>query len=276
MDLNSSDIWYWSDSTIVISWLQMSPNNLKTFVANRVSNIQNITDVQRWRHVLSKDNPADIISRGLSVNELKNSRLWWSGPTWLSLSTEQWPVSNCEHELPVPEAKSVNFLSTKADYTIFERYSNLRRLQRIVAYSLRFIDNCRTKNNRHGDLTLEELKSSLVCLIKLAQRQIFGKEINSLKNKQDVRNSKLKSLDPFLDENGILRVGGRLKNANIDFSQKHPIILPQHQLTNLIIKQKHLECLPAGVQTLLGIIRQEFWPINAKNTIKKMFVIHSD
>ncbi|KAK9731009.1 hypothetical protein QE152_g14059 [Popillia japonica] len=101
MDLNSSDIWYWSDSTIVISWLQMSPNNLKTFVANRVSNIQNITDVQRWRHVLSKDNPADIISRGLSVNELKNSRLWWSGPTWLGLSTEQWPVSNCEHELPV-------------------------------------------------------------------------------------------------------------------------------------------------------------------------------
>ncbi|GJQ81488.1 hypothetical protein Trydic_g14643 [Trypoxylus dichotomus] len=54
----------------------------------------------------------------------------------------------------------------------------------------------------------------------------------------------------------------------MEFNQKHPMILPQHKLMDLIIKHKHLENLHAGNQTLLAIIRREFWPINAKNAVK--------
>ncbi|XP_026482654.1 uncharacterized protein LOC113390608 [Ctenocephalides felis] len=79
----------------------------------------------------------------------------------------------------------------------------------------------------------------------------------------------LLQLNPFLDENNILRVGGRLENANIPYNQKHPIILPsKNHITNLILLQEHQRLLHAGVQTVLANIRLRVWPINARNTIK--------
>nr|XP_022914008.1 uncharacterized protein LOC111424630 [Onthophagus taurus] len=105
----------------------------------------------------------------------------------------------------------------------------------------------------------------------MAQEQEFREDISNLKAKGIKLSSKLKTLDPFLDEDGLLRVGGRLANTDLIFSRKHQIILAfKHKLTELIIRHKHLENLHAGVQTLLSIIRLEYWPINGKNVIKKI------
>ncbi|GBN90087.1 hypothetical protein AVEN_148487-1 [Araneus ventricosus] len=69
---------------IVLCWLQKEPCYLKTFVANRVSEIQRLTNVDQWRHVSSHDNPADLISRGVDPDRLFESSLWWSGPEFLT------------------------------------------------------------------------------------------------------------------------------------------------------------------------------------------------
>ncbi|XP_054745963.1 uncharacterized protein LOC129250358 [Anastrepha obliqua] len=73
------NINFWTDSEIVLHWIKTHPSVLQTFVANRVSEIQELTDKATWRHVPTKLNPADQVSRGCNVDELNNS-IWFSGP----------------------------------------------------------------------------------------------------------------------------------------------------------------------------------------------------
>ena len=77
-------IFAWTDSSIVLSWIQTPTYRLKTFVANRVTSIHETPQSVIWRHVKSSDNPADCATRGLSPEQLSNFSLWWSGPRWLS------------------------------------------------------------------------------------------------------------------------------------------------------------------------------------------------
>ncbi|GBN32102.1 hypothetical protein AVEN_105031-1 [Araneus ventricosus] len=73
----------WTDSTIVLAWIQKDPSVLKPFVRNRVSAIQNLTEINAWKHVPSKENPADIISRGIDPEKIQDCNLWWFGPSFL-------------------------------------------------------------------------------------------------------------------------------------------------------------------------------------------------
>ncbi|CAH2006544.1 unnamed protein product [Acanthoscelides obtectus] len=91
LDIKFAHVYCWSDSAIVLGWLQTSPNLLKPFVANRVAEIQRLTETFEWRHVPTCDNPADIVSRGLNPKQLLHSKLWFHGPSWLS-SPDDWPI----------------------------------------------------------------------------------------------------------------------------------------------------------------------------------------
>ncbi|XP_068916892.1 uncharacterized protein [Tenebrio molitor] len=75
--------YLWSDSMVVLAWLNNSPNTWQTFVANRTAEIQELTAIAEWRHVKGKENPADLVSRGLSPRELVDNELWFKGPSWL-------------------------------------------------------------------------------------------------------------------------------------------------------------------------------------------------
>ena len=77
-----TSVHLWTDSMDVLFWLQSQPSRLVTFVANRCSSILENCPEASFYHVKSKDNPADIVSRGCSVNGLHSSALWWSGPVW--------------------------------------------------------------------------------------------------------------------------------------------------------------------------------------------------
>lgn len=92
----------------------------------------------------------------------------------------------------------------------------------------------------------------------------------TLKNKLSNSN-KILSLNPFLDSNGIFRVAGRLEHSNLNYDQKHPVILPhKHRLTDLIISSEHMRHLHAGIQNLLSIIRLKFWIIKGKSAVKRV------
>ncbi|GFT28340.1 integrase catalytic domain-containing protein [Trichonephila clavipes] len=80
LKMNLSQVILFSDSTIALSWIKTPPHLLKTFVANRVAKIQELTVNFSWHHISSENNPADLVSRGLSVSDLINSPLWWKGP----------------------------------------------------------------------------------------------------------------------------------------------------------------------------------------------------
>nr|CAI5863527.1 unnamed protein product [Callosobruchus analis] len=276
IDIKFDKKYYWTDSMVALSWIKGNPSSWKTFVANRVSHIQEKTQKHEWRHIRSELNPADLLSRGTSLSMLKSSRLWWNGPEFLLSSEDKWPESKYAEPVEVPEKrKSVQlcFLSNSGlDNSILERYSSLSKLQRVVAYILRFANNSKNKSNtkRTGDLSREELDESIKVLIRKVQASSFPEEIHYLHNNKPLRkSSKLLSLSPFLDDERLLRVGGRLNKSMCDYGKRHPYILPsKHVFTTLVINQEHKKCLHAGVQTVLANIRTKFWPIHGKSAVR--------
>ena len=75
-----NDIYAWTDSMVVLSWLTGTPRRFKPYVGNRVSHIIESIPPDRWNHVSGTENPADCASRGLYASELLEHRLWWDGP----------------------------------------------------------------------------------------------------------------------------------------------------------------------------------------------------
>lgn len=102
-NLNVKEFYFWTDSTVVLGWLKNESCRLKTFVANRVNQILEITEVQQWRHVRTDQNQADILSRGIAAENLQKNSLWWNGPSWLATDSIVWkeiiPITY-DQELP--------------------------------------------------------------------------------------------------------------------------------------------------------------------------------
>jgi len=86
-----ADVFAWSDSTIVLCWLSMSPARLKPYVCNRVMDTVSRIPSTHWRYVPTDSNPADIASRGASPSDLILFELWWKGPSWLLQPPILWP-----------------------------------------------------------------------------------------------------------------------------------------------------------------------------------------
>lgn len=125
---------YWSDSSIVLGWLHASFKTLKTFVANRISEICELTDSHSWRHVPTSLNPADLISRGVNPIDIKHNELWWSGPQYLLHFEDSWPVLNTREVniQNLPEIKQISTiinLGETVQFVIkFENYSSYNTL----------------------------------------------------------------------------------------------------------------------------------------------------
>lgn len=274
LEIDFEEKHYWSDSQITLAWINGCPSSWNTFVANRVSEIQNLTDKQYWHHVNSNKNPADAISRGMSPLKLKHHKIWWHGPEFLfdNITPQHLQTIDINN---IPEKRSPITLITlvKDKFLPFEKFSNLRTLINVITYCKRFIANCK-RQRTVGPLSASERNSTLNTLIKIAQNESYAKEIDALeKKKQLASTSSILSLNPFLDQLGIMRVGGRLQNSQMQFHQKHQIILPyKHPLTMLIAKTQHEINLHCGPQQLLYNLRESYWPIKGKTLTK--FIIH--
>nr|XP_033202459.1 uncharacterized protein LOC117163846 [Bombus vancouverensis nearcticus] len=114
---NISRTVYWTDSTIVLHWINTSPHTLKTFVANRVTEIQQKTHISDWRHIPAADNPADLISRGQSPEDFLRPTIWQHGPEWLQQPERYWLTWNPVPLTEISEQKKATCLAvTPADH----------------------------------------------------------------------------------------------------------------------------------------------------------------
>ncbi|GFT59565.1 DUF1758 domain-containing protein [Trichonephila clavipes] len=271
LQLPINKIWMWTDSTIALAWIKTEPHKLKTFVSNRVAEIQALSKDYHWKHVSSKDNPADLISRGCNVDELLKNEMWFSGP---DLQTDEYednqifPYPSYRDELKCAVTLSMTECSSNFYDELFNVTNNFIKLIRIFSIIFRFINNIKAKEscNKEKYLTAVEIKRSTEFLAKIAQLSEFKAEIDALKKGKGVsKTSKLRALDPFLDENSLLRVGVRLSNADLPFEAKHQIIIPsKHKFTKLLFENMHKKFFHIGAQGLVYQIRMQFWPINGK------------
>ncbi|XP_055307342.1 uncharacterized protein LOC129571558, partial [Sitodiplosis mosellana] len=241
-------IYFWCDATVVLHWIHGDISRWKTYVANRISKILSSTSPKQWSHVGTHDNPADCATRGLTPAQLSKFDLWWKGLEWLVKPKKDWPtfkpgiISFTEDLAEVKSSEIHVHVSIQTESIMF-LYSSLYKLIRVNAWIRRFRHNALNKLKRmQGELTVAEIQSSLFQLVRLVQAEAFGKEIKCISNNEPLpKKCIISGLAPFLDEQNIVRVRGRLQRSNLPYRQRHPIILPQsHHFTTLVIDDYHI------------------------------------
>lgn len=267
IDLESVHLF--TDSQIVLAWVKKSPHLLKLFVANRVTKIQELNDGAIMGHVASENNPADCATRGIEPSKIKTNKLWWNGPDFLTLEPDLWIKPETE-EINLPDLKSTKsaFIIQQEENYVYEkivlRHSSWGKIVNIMAFILRFINNVKPgKNqNRTGHITVEEYNKAVEKCAFLSQAALRGR-----------KSKVLRKLDPFTDEQGLIRVGGRLQNSNIPYATRHPILLEKNHFTILLVEDYHRKLLHAGPRTTRALIAKKFHIINANHVIRQ--IIHN-
>uniref|UniRef100_A0A914ZDX7 Integrase catalytic domain-containing protein n=1 Tax=Panagrolaimus superbus TaxID=310955 RepID=A0A914ZDX7_9BILA len=260
VDIKWSKTVLWTDSSAVFYWLH-SNKPLKRFVDNRV-NIVKAAEAE-IRHVPTKQNPADIASRGSSVAALKDCKLWWNGPAFLKDDASRWPnlpVSD-EPEKSAEVEKEFIFAvwpcvkAAKSKLISVENGSSWNRLVRVAAYCIYFINKCR-KQGSPDPRSTQAFKTAEKVLIKDIQQANFPDEATC------------RSLRIFTDENNMLRCRSRLENSkNAELAA--PLFLPRCGESNLLILKIHHDTMHAGARHVLTELRQSFWLTRGLSTVKK-------
>ena len=279
----STNIFAWTDSTIVLNWIVGNPRRFKTYVGNRVSSIVENIPPERWNHINGTDNPADCASRGLFPSELLEHHLWWSGPEWLRYTPTYWPEQSNIPPNEISEEKNEICLHTtiapRTSIIQIERFSSFDRLIRVTAWSMRFLHNCRTRKRNQLNtinvspvLTMDELNAAEIYLLSTAQQECFSDEIHSIKQRVAIsKSSSILPLHPFMDSSGLLRVGGRDQNSKLPYATQHPVILhSKHVLTKVVIQSEHLRLLHAGPTLLTASLGRRFHIVAGTKAIRSL------
>ena len=255
---------FWTDSKVVLGYIQNESTRFHVYVANRVEKIRQSSKPNQWHYVNTSENPADHSSRGLSVNELSRSN-WFSGPSFLwqeeiALDTHSFDV--------LPEDKEVKrtvlstTVSDEQPFTFEDASKKFSSLSKLISAFSALTKRCSAQQG--STYTQFQCRQRTErTLIKLIQHEHYGH--------QDLHSKKhpLSSLDPFLDEDGLLRVGGRLRKSSEEFGIKHPLILPKKaHLSLLIIRQAHEEVSHQGRNMTVNHIRSKgFWIVGCRRLV---------
>ncbi len=298
---------FWTDSKVVLAYISNDARRFHVFVANRIQQIRESTSPDQWRYVESKENPADDASRGLRAQELLSCPRWLSGPEFLwKQEIITTPVENPLISDDDPEVKKVKSLVTQRidaeSPTILQRleyFSDWHRAKRAIAVCLRLrkrLNRKRTDNDQnqagvrpqpYRPSSVEELRKAEVEIVKAAQHQAFPNEIQLLRrlkvdssSRKDVKdhkanlkkNSALYRLDPFMDSEGLLRVGGRINRADVPFHIKHPVVIPRKgHITSLIIRYYHYRVNHQGRGITHNEIRENgFWIVGGSSAVSSL------
>jgi len=277
LPLNSA--FFWIDSTAVLYCIRNITKRFPVFVANRLTTIENQTNINQWYHVPSELNPADVASRGLETHKLVSSE-WLQGPAFLLQPRSMWPKSVITTDepptelLPVKTQSVQTIIATERTTDIINQLinhcSSFNKLKRLTAWLMRYFSFLHHRVQRKPfcpshSLSVEELQTAEEALITYTQHEHFS---SCFIGKKSLPRYLLK-LQPIVI-NGVLRVGGRLKHAPIDIDMKHPIILPQcSHLTELIIRQHHEDVGHSGASHTWTSLRRKFWIVKGAAAVRK-------
>lgn len=156
---------------------------------------------------------------------------------------------------------------------LFDRVSRYMIIQRAMAYVIRFCDYIRSGRQQltKGLPTASEIKRASTLITRLVQAEVFFQELHAIRSGNDFK-LPFQNMNPFIDpSDGVLRVGGRLRNAAIPYEHRHQAVLPdKHPLTINLIRHLHRTNFHLGQRSLLGVVRQQYWPLKAKNIIRSI------
>ncbi|KRZ44119.1 hypothetical protein T4C_3616 [Trichinella pseudospiralis] len=267
-DLPIRNCFCWSDSSVALCWIRSDAQRWKPFVANRISS------PDWWRHCPTQDNLADLASRGCPLSKLAAGSLWDTGPRWLQLDESAWPKMKIgpdrtleKVELERRNTALIMTTSLKFDlWSVMETapYGSYGKLIRVTAWCLQFISNARLpmelRQKTRGP-SATEMREAEKTWIRQVQVSAYGPGSHRRKD--------LQQFSPCLDEDGILRVGGRLTFAELPQETRNPMLLPHgDEVVKLLIQHVHEQQLHAGVNQTLTATRRRFWITRGRGAVK--------
>lgn len=274
----------WSDSTTVVAWIKSDTRRYRQFVAFRVNEILSLSSVTDWRWIGTKQNVADEATKWGKGPSTNSESRWYRGPEFLYERDGGWmeehvgttteelrPALVCSHFVVKPTIR-------------FERFSKFERLRRCVAYVLRYLSNLR--NSVQGnprkigkELSRQELQDAEQSLWILIQSESFPDEVAVIKHNKLMGtkkkaldgSSKIAKLPPIMDDQGVLRIDGRIDAADyLTFDARYPVIMPRdHRVTELLLDWYHRRYRHANDETVLNEVRQRFYVAKLRTCLRK-------
>ena len=227
------------------------------------------------------------------MTEIPKKMLWLEGPNFLLEDSSSWNFANSlefspgDHDPEVKKSLSVHasrIINAKTYLlSYFENMSSWQRMVRVMAMVLKFVDRLRLQNVDSPALCVENITSAERVLLKMIQVNYLPDYYNINSEKTESRTSNklrrasscLWNLDPYRDQNGVVRVGGRLRKLSLEPGITNPIIVPKDGvITCRIIEYYHNKIEHAGRTSTLNELRQQgLWIISA-NTIVRSVIHH--
>ncbi|EGT52329.1 hypothetical protein CAEBREN_32802 [Caenorhabditis brenneri] len=294
---------FFTDSSCAWFWIK-TRKSTRQWVSNRVEAIHANSDILtklgievNFRHCPTKENPADIATRGMSTSELQNCSLWFHGPEFLKKERSLWPnrfdddvveaeVVELQDEVleevlePKPTKKSkkkVPQLKTETIMAIisiepyvsfipFDRTHSMRKLVSMTHTLLNFIVDSKP-NYKWNSYVLSEFskvdpKKRPVRKRQLARLLLIQEHLKECESQGLTFPS---DLNPYLDEDGILRGRRSIKSSVLPIEAHEPILIhPKHRLAELIIRETHEINGHLPERYTVAALRTKYWiPTNA-------------
>lgn len=256
-----SSILICGDSKLNLQRLLQHPNKQKPAIGLRCDRIRRMASTATFRHVESKANMADLVSRGSSMTTLLANPQWLNAPDLSPDPQFESGVTSC--------VMTVDTGQPKCSCT---RFSNYNLAINAYLHVARFVKRF-TKQQRFSELHEQDL--ALVLLIRDVQRAHYLHEIAALESSDpDVKmdpDSILRNHIVFLDSLGQLRLFTRLRESP-NFSRDHvsPVILPENcHFSRLVIARVHTLVHHPGVDRTCNSIRERYFIINQLKLVKQ-------
>ncbi|PIK47691.1 hypothetical protein BSL78_15433, partial [Apostichopus japonicus] len=253
-----------------MGYINNDSRRFHVYVANRVQRIRNSTEPHQWNYISTDANPADHASRGLFVQELASSN-WFKGPAFLLKRDLEFASCSTDISSEDPEVKTGHVFAVAAAPVgpILDRVGHFSNWAEAVRGISALRGLIRRKRGLAPKSRIKELKDTEIFILKLLQKYHFQNEIHLLETKKPKVKGQLWKLDPYLDEEGVLRVGGRLRRTTMSHNSKHQILVPKKtHITDLLIKHFHEKVAHQGRGFTTNALRSNgYWIIGLSSAV---------
>ena len=293
LSIPSSAIRYFTDSKVVLGYIRNRTRRFYTYVSNRVSRIHSVSKPDQWNYVPSNLNPSDSATRGFIAEVTNTLDTWLKGPLYLRRGDpnlfseeEDFPLVNPDEDAevrPEPTVLKGEVTTSAMPTPIVDRFSRFSTWNGLVSgvSTLRHIAGSYCGSTDCSGWHMCKLtrmasfrRDTEHHILRHVQDQAFSRELDALKGGTSLpRDSRIGSLSPYLDEAGLLRVGGRLNRLQntLGLASTNPVIVPKGHVATLLVRHYHERVFHQGRTITEGSLRSNgFWVLGAKKAIQSL------
>ncbi|XP_033759093.1 uncharacterized protein LOC117341342 [Pecten maximus] len=279
LHISLQSVRYYSDSKVVLGYVNNKTRRSYTYVANRVERILRSCRADQWSYVNTRENPADLATRSSTKPEDFANSNWLRGPEQLyknfAITPRKFPLVEPDDDKELRPEVTVASRKTVLEESFIDRLqdlSNWRKLVNVIVLIKRAARRFKGKLTPDSptESTTHLIKESTAVIIRLIQEHAYHEEVLCLREGKHVpMSSHIRNLDPYLDGSGVLRVGGRLGKSDLPIEETNPIVLPsKHCLTKLLVQHHHKAVYHQGRLITEGSLRNNgYWIVGAKRLI---------